>query len=524
MKKLILIVFVFTITTSFAQEWQQQLDQLTKDMVKIANDAKIAREKRQQEEQQRLEAERQRKEQERLKQEQEYQEALQIFNDKLPGYTDIVSNPNNPEMKLYMDYIVYQAQKAGFEYVDMSCCFSDESNSLVRKSLALFKKNNTFVKIGIGFWLTESSQSFTRILWCYCSENCGTISDIKLPTFLDKSLSTTDGLVLKENSIPKSIPSTFLSSSKYRGFEIESNIDPKESIPAFRHNANLTKICNSNENIANQITWLKQAANLGDTESMFDIAEVYETSLTDYLEAIKYYTMYFNKTKDTITAVYIAKLYASSKVSDLNKANEWLVKAKYNNEQIGRFYQDNLRNNEALSFYKKAADEGNKNLFYEIASIYYTGQNGVTQDFNEAKKWYQKAIDNSNNSNDKATYLSFIASLYQIGSVNFPKNYPMAIDNYTKAIDLREKDISKSDIIELVASWYSSSIYKLKGTNLNQDYNEAKNWYLKILDLNIPSNLKSKAMLKISQLYEEGGENLKKSKSEAKKWLKESKL
>ncbi|MFN8284739.1 MAG: hypothetical protein U0U67_16060 [Chitinophagales bacterium] len=522
MKKIIIIFLFFITTSTFAQDWQQQLNQLSKDMIKIANDAKLAKEKRQQEEQQRLEAERQRKEQERLKQEQENQKALQIFKEKLPAYTDIVTNPNNPEMRLYMDYIVYQAKKAGFEYVDMSCCFSEESNSLVRKSLALFKKENTFVNIGIGFWLTESAQRFQRYLWCYCSENCGAISDIKLPVFLDKSLATTNGSVINENSIPASTPSSFFTSTKYRGYEYESNIDQKESIQAYRHNANLTKICHSNENISNQITWYKKAVNLGDTQSMLDVAGVYEKDLADYLEAIKYYTMYFNKTNDTATANYIARLYAS-KVGNIVKANEWFVKAHYNNEEIGRIYEVDLKNNvAALSFYKKAVEEGNLLIVNNIAVIYHRGENGVSKDFNEAKKWYNKEFENSNNTLKKAIALNQIGYLYEEGCENFPKNYQIAIDYFEKSINLFENYTDKINRMEHIAKLYSSTIYQLKGTNLNQDYNEAKNWYLKAMELNIDSEEKRNIMLQISKLYETGGGNLKKDKSEAKKWLKEA--
>jgi TPR repeat protein len=519
MKKIIFITFFFISTFSFAQDWQQQLNQLTNDMVKIANDARIAKEKRQQEEKQRLEAERQRKEQERLKQEQEKQEAIQIFNGKMPEYTDIVSNPNNPEMKYYMDYIVYQAQKAGFEFVDMSTCFSDEENAIVRKSLAYFKKNNTNVSIGVGFWLNESSQSFRRILWCYCSDNCGIIGDIKLSTFLDKSLSTTNGLVINENSIPKSIPSSFLVGSKYRGFEIESNIDQKESILAYRHNAQLTKICHSNENIANQITWYKKAADLGDTQSMLDVAETYEKKLTDFISAIKYYERYFNKTNDTVTADYIARLYASKNLNDLEKANEWFVKAGWKDETIGRIYQYDLKNNvAALSFYKKVADEDNNYLYSRIADIYFLGENGITKDFNEAKKWYIKHLENNNDSFTKANVFSNIGYLYVQGCDNFPRNYQIAINYFIKSINLFDNEVYMFQDMKKIAELYSSTIYELKGTNLNQDYNEAKNWYLKVLELTLNAKEKYDIMMSISKLYETGGENLKKSKSEAKYW------
>lgn len=45
MKKIIIIFLFFITTSTFAQDWQQQLNQLSKDMIKIANDAKLAKEK-----------------------------------------------------------------------------------------------------------------------------------------------------------------------------------------------------------------------------------------------------------------------------------------------------------------------------------------------------------------------------------------------------------------------------------------------------------------------------------------------
>lgn len=522
MKKIIFITLFFISTFSFAQDWQQQLNQLSNDMIKIANDARIAKEKRQQEEQQRLEVERQRKEQERLKQEQERQEAIQIFNGKMPEYTDIVNNPNNPEMKYYMDYIVYQAKKAGFEYVDMSTCFSEEEECIARKSLAYFKKGNTNVSIGIGFWLKESAQSFRRILWCYCTENCSSISDIKLPVFLDKSLSTTDGLVLNINSVPKSTPSTFLTSTQYRGFEIESNIDQKESIQAYRHNAQLTKICHSDDNIANKITWYKKAANLGDTLSMLSIAETYEKELKDYLEAIKYYKQYFNKTNDMVTAAYVGRLYASSTVSNNEKAKEWFAKAGLSDDRIGNVYEELNNNNEALYWYKKAANEGNTDMFKKIAFLYENNNTIYINDYTEVQSWFQKAIDNTTDLDEKANLYNFIAELYRNSKLTFPKNYAKAIQFYKKALFNSTDQKYKSTIISIIAKMYSSSSAELLNTGIDQDYEEAKKWYLNAIDLNIDNKQKSTLMWYIYKLYETGGINLEKSKSEAKYWKKKS--
>jgi TPR repeat protein len=526
MKKILFISCLFFATSTFAQ-WQQQLDQLSKDMIKIATDAQIAREKRQQEEKQRLAQEKMEREQrlaeEKAQAEQAEQYRIQKFSSNLEYYTDLVSNPNNPELGQYMDYITYQAKKSSYNFTSISTCISEEENNKVRKSLALFTNGTTKVNIGIGFWLNENNNTFRKILWCYCYENCESISTIKLPTILgSESLKITNGLTISENTIPNPTPKNFFNTSNYRGFDIESNINNSKTIEAYLHNANLSKICNSNESISEQIDWYQKAMDLGDKQSVLELAKIYENKLQDYAAALKFYELNYSQTKDSSIADNIARLYAS-KLKNKYKANEWFVITGYDNETIGKIYQYDFKNNvEAITFYKKAIEEDNKNLFFELAAIYNIGENGISKDFTEAKKWYLKAFQSNISTTRKQDMLYNIGLLYLNGSSGFPKDYQATIDYYIKALKLPDATDYKFFFMNEIAKLYSSTAYQLKDTNLNQDYNEARNWYLKVLELNLEAKDRTEIMMKLSKLYETGGENLKKDKSEAKYWYKKA--
>ena len=48
--------------------------------------------------------------------------------------------------------------------------------------------------------------------------------------------------------------------------------------------------------------------------------------------------------------------------------------------------------NEAAKWYRKAAEQGYEKAQYNLGNSYYYGR-GVSQDYNEAAKWYRKAAE-----------------------------------------------------------------------------------------------------------------------------------
>ena len=47
---------------------------------------------------------------------------------------------------------------------------------------------------------------------------------------------------------------------------------------------------------------------------------------------------------------------------------------------------------ESMKWYRKAAEQGDAETYYNIALLYYNGQ-GVVQSYEEASKWYRKVAE-----------------------------------------------------------------------------------------------------------------------------------
>ena len=86
---------------------------------------------------------------------------------------------------------------------------------------------------------------------------------------------------------------------------------------------------------------------------------------------------------------------------------------------------------EALKWFRKAADKGNSDAQKSIGMIYERGE-GVTQDYAEAMKWYQKAADKGNK---HAQYQ--IGVMYEKGK-GVTKDPAEAMKWYQKAADQGE--------------------------------------------------------------------------------------
>jgi TPR repeat protein len=82
--------------------------------------------------------------------------------------------------------------------------------------------------------------------------------------------------------------------------------------------------------------------------------------------------------------------------------------------------------NEAIKWYRKAAEQGNAPAQFNLGVNYENGQ-GVNQDYNEAVKWYRKAAEQGN-----ATAQSNLGVMYENGE-GVEKDDDVAVDWYTKS-------------------------------------------------------------------------------------------
>ena len=70
----------------------------------------------------------------------------------------------------------------------------------------------------------------------------------------------------------------------------------------------------------------------------------------------------------------------------------------YAQNELGWYYQHRAKKpdlEEAVKWYRKAAEQGNSRAQYELGYCYIKGK-GVAQDRNEAIKWYRKAAAQGN--------------------------------------------------------------------------------------------------------------------------------
>jgi len=103
-----------------------------------------------------------------------------------------------------------------------------------------------------------------------------------------------------------------------------------------------------------------------------------------------------------------------------------------------------------MSWYRKAADQGNAVAQTDIGDLYLNGR-GVAQDFAQAMTWYRKAADQGN-----AVAQYNVGSLYERGQ-GVPPDVPQALVWYRKAADQGE-----TDAVEAVKRLSSSAAAKKK--------------------------------------------------------------
>jgi TPR repeat protein len=119
---------------------------------------------------------------------------------------------------------------------------------------------------------------------------------------------------------------------------------------------------------------------------------------------------------------------------------------------------------QAVQWYRNAADQGDASAQYWLGVMYYKGQ-GVQQDYQQAVQWFRKAADQGH-----AWAQNWLGWMYDQGQV-VQQDYQQAMQWYRKAAD----------------QGYASAQYSLgwmytNGHGVQQDYQQAAQWHRKAAD------------------------------------------
>ena len=138
----------------------------------------------------------------------------------------------------------------------------------------------------------------------------------------------------------------------------------------------------------------------------------------------------------------------------------------------------------ALLYYKKAAEMNHSKAMYNIGDLYSSGK-GVVKDKQEAFKWYKMSADHNNYYG-----LMKMGDFCREGNLMVNKNYKKAIEWYEKAHKVEPSffDLAQDNI---------GDIYRFGGYGVEKDYKKAIDYYRQSLDHN--------SLLIIGGLFEEGG-------------------
>jgi TPR repeat protein len=116
---------------------------------------------------------------------------------------------------------------------------------------------------------------------------------------------------------------------------------------------------------------------------------------------------------------------------------------------------------EALRWLRKAADQGNAAAQSFVGLLYVNGD-GVRQDYAEAMSWFQKAADQG------SAMAEFNIGLMYGNGEGVPKDYTQALGWFRKAADKGNADAQ-----------FNIGVLYMNGVGVAQDYAQAMRWYQK---------------------------------------------
>lgn len=215
---------------------------------------------------------------------------------------------------------------------------------------------------------------------------------------------------------------------------------------------------------------------------------------------------------DSEAMMAIANMYNDGKgiEQDNNQALMWLKKAVDKNNirailTLAFIYLDGAEDlciekniSQAISLLKKAAKLGSTEAMNNIGFMYYNGE-GVNQDKQEAKKWYEESANKGD-----TTAMCNLAYIYRMGDG--------AVQNYKKAIEWYEKAMEKNN---------AEAVYEIgtmfdNGEGFPPNKQQALQYFEKAANLD-----SAEAMFSIGYMYEHG-DGVNQDKQNAVYWYKKS--
>jgi TPR repeat protein len=150
---------------------------------------------------------------------------------------------------------------------------------------------------------------------------------------------------------------------------------------------------------------------------------------------------------------------------------------------------------EALKWFRKAADQGHAEAQYSIGNMYFFGE-GVPEDLAEAFKWYRMAAEQGH-----------VVAQRRLGNIYFygdgvTRDHAEAAKWWRKAAEQGDADAQD----ELGDMYYNA-----------QDYVEAVKWYRKAAEQG-----DERAQYTLGMLWAEGDEGVPEDDAEAEKWYNET--
>lgn len=237
------------------------------------------------------------------------------------------------------------------------------------------------------------------------------------------------------------------------------------------------------------VQWYRKAAEEGLAAAQYAIGYMYEKGrgLTiDYARAAKWYRK-AAKQGDINSMFSLSKIYEEGKgvTQDYSEAAKWYILAIKKEESDSDIVDKNNRHRSE-----------NARLFYFIAEMYYYG-NGVTRDFVEAIKWYEKAAKKN-----------FPDALYSLGIMyengeGVKESSTEAINYYYKAAILNNRNAFEAlknlaEEGEIDAQYYLGELFS-NGYGVPLDYSKALYWYVQAANMS-----HSDALRCVGQIYENG--------------------
>ena len=177
--------------------------------------------------------------------------------------------------------------------------------------------------------------------------------------------------------------------------------------------------------------WFQKAVDSGNPQAAYELAKLYSSGNGVEADAEKAQSLYqaalkgfldSEKSRPAVWREYrIAGMYEKGLGTDVNvqEAIRWYKTAADNGDghaayHLGHIYQDGQIAEQdfsaALKWFEKAADLGNKYAWYSLGCLYCDGK-GIRQNFSKAAEWFQKAVDSGN---PQAAYE--LAKLYSSGN------------------------------------------------------------------------------------------------------------